>query len=178
MNRREFGRLAAASAVMIVAAGRTSAADWQGTLAAARGQTVYFHAWGGDPKINDFIAWVGALAQERHGVTLTHVKLAATSDAVARVVAEQAAGQTSGGAVDLIWINGENFAAMKSQGLLFGPFADGLPNFALVDELHATRKSFLVALGVDGVGLRAKPIAVAARGEPTRADLAPVVHRP
>ena len=135
MNRREFGRLAAASAVMIVAAGRTSAADWQGTLAAARGQTVYFHAWGGDPKINDFIAWVGALAQERHGVTLTHVKLAATSDAVARVVAEQAAGQTSGGAVDLIWINGENFAAMKSKGLLFGPFADGLPNFALVDTL-------------------------------------------
>ena len=31
--------------------------------------------------------------------------------AVARVVAEKAAGQLTGGSVDLIWINGENFAA-------------------------------------------------------------------
>lgn len=62
-----------------------------------------------------------------------HVKLASTSDAVARVVAEQAAGQGSGGAVDLIWINGENFAAMKTAGLLMGPFAKALPNWSLVD---------------------------------------------
>ena len=133
MNRREFGRLAGASAAVALWGGKAAAADWQATLAAARGQTVYFHAWGGDAKINDFITWLGALALDRHGVTLTHVKLAATSDAVARVLAEQAAGQTEGGAVDLIWINGENFAAMKSRGLLHGPFAQGLPNFALVD---------------------------------------------
>ena len=133
MNRREFGRLAGAGAAIMLAPGRATAADWQSILGAARGQTVYFHAWGGDPKINDFIAWMGGLAQARHGVTLTHVKLAATADAVARVVAEQAAGQTAGGAVDLIWINGENFAAMKAKGLLYGPFAEALPNFALVD---------------------------------------------
>ena len=135
MNRREFGRLAGAGAAIMLAAGRATAADWQGILDAARGQTVYFHAWGGDPKINDFIAWMGGLAAERHAVTLTHVKLAATADAVARVVAEQAAGQTAGGAVDLIWINGENFAAMKAKGLLYGPFAEALPNFALVDTV-------------------------------------------
>lgn len=135
MNRREFGRLAGAGAAIMLAAGRATAADWQGILDAARGQTVYFHAWGGDPKINDFIAWMGGLAQARHGVTLTHVKLASTADAVARVVAEQAAGQTAGGAVDLIWINGENFAAMKAKGLLYGPFATALPNFALVDTV-------------------------------------------
>jgi putative thiamine transport system substrate-binding protein len=68
-------------------------------------------------------------------VTLEHVKLASTADAVARVLAERDAGQTSGGAVDLIWINGENFAAMKAQGLLFGPFAEALPNWALVDTV-------------------------------------------
>ncbi|MBE0555365.1 MAG: ABC transporter substrate-binding protein, partial [Rhodobacteraceae bacterium] len=83
--------------------------------------------------INDFIAWVGAEAQVRHGVTLEHVKLASTADAVARVLAERDAGQTTGGAVDLIWINGENFAAMKEKGLLFGPFAERLPNWPLVD---------------------------------------------
>jgi putative thiamine transport system substrate-binding protein len=104
-------------------------------LAQAKGQEVFFHAWGGDPKINAFIAWVGEEAAARYGVTLTHVKLAATSDAVARVQAEQAAGKGSGGAVDLIWINGENFAAMKRAGMLYGPFAQSLPNWALVDTL-------------------------------------------
>ena len=135
MNRREFGRLAGAGAALALWGGKAMAADWQATLDAARGQTVYFHAWGGDPKINDFIGWIGGVAKDRHDVSLIHVKLAATSDAVARVVAEQAAGQTTGGAVDLIWINGENFAAMKSQALLHGPFAADLPNFALVDTV-------------------------------------------
>ena len=135
MKRREFGRLTVAGLAASLVGVGARAADWTAVLAAARGTQVYFHAWGGDPKINDFIVWVGSLAKDRFGITLTHVKLAATTDAVARVQAEQAAGQTTGGAVDLIWINGENFAAMKSRGLLFGPFAEMLPNFALVDTL-------------------------------------------
>jgi putative thiamine transport system substrate-binding protein len=48
-------------------------------------------------------------------------------------VAEKAAGRDEGGSVDLIWINGENFAAMKRQDLLLGPFAEDLPNFRYVD---------------------------------------------
>ena len=71
--------------------------------------------------------------QARHGIELVHVKLTDTAEAVARVVAEKAAGRTEGGAVDLIWINGENFASMKAQDLLFGPFAQDLPNFRYVD---------------------------------------------
>ena len=51
------------------------------------------------------------------------------------MVAEKAAGRTEGGSVDLIWLNGENFAAMKSQDLLFGPFVDRLPNFRYVDTV-------------------------------------------
>ena len=61
------------------------------------------------------------------------MKLSDTADAVARVLAEKAAGNTDAGSVDLIWINGENFAAMKEADLLFGPFVAELPNFALVD---------------------------------------------
>lgn len=133
LTRRHFGQITLAGAGLLLAGRPALAADWQATLAAAQGKTVWWHAWGGDPKINDFIAWVGTLAQERHGVTLEHVKLAATADAVARVLAERDAGQTTGGAVDLIWINGENFAAMQAQGLLHGPFAEDLPNWPLVD---------------------------------------------
>lgn len=133
MNRREFGGLGLGLALF--GAGHGWASDWAAVLAQAKGQEVFFHAWGGDPKINAFIGWLGEQAFARFGVRLTHVKLAATSDAVARVQAEQAAGKASGGAVDLIWINGENFAAMKGAGLLYGPFAESLPNWALVDTL-------------------------------------------
>lgn len=137
MNRRHFLVASALAATALTAlppsALLAQSPDWQTVLAEAKGQTVYWHAWGGDPKINDFIAWVGDQAQDRYGVALTHVKLASTADAVARVLAEKEAGITTGGAVDLIWINGENFAAMKAQGLLQGPFAESLPNWNLVD---------------------------------------------
>jgi putative thiamine transport system substrate-binding protein len=148
MNRRAFGKTALSTlALMAVHPRLAFAGDWVAVLAEAKGQTVYWHAWGGDTKINDFIAFIGAEAQTRYGVTLEHVKLASTADAVARVLAEQQAGQTTGGAVDLIWINGENFAAMKAQGLLFGPFAEALPNWPLVDTVGkpATRTDFTLA---------------------------------
>jgi putative thiamine transport system substrate-binding protein len=133
MHRRRFGQLTALFALGATLPRLAFAGDWEAVLAEAQGQTVYWHAWGGDPKINDFIAWVGQQAQAQYGVTLEHVKLASTADAVAQVLAERDAGKTSGGAVDLIWINGENFAAMKAAGLLHGPFAESLPNWALVD---------------------------------------------
>ncbi|WP_145106282.1 ABC transporter substrate-binding protein [Cereibacter sediminicola] len=131
MFGRIMGTALACLAALAPAAGAGEA--WDRVLAEAEGQTVYWHAWGGDPKINAFITWVGEEAQARHGVRLEQVKLADTTDAVARVLAEKQAGRTTGGAVDLIWINGENFAAMKAQGLLSGPFAESLPNWRYVD---------------------------------------------
>ncbi len=119
----------------IVAASATDAADFAAVRERARGQTVFFYAWGGSPQINDYIAWAGARTLARFGVGLTQVKLTDTGEAVSRVLAEKEAGRDSGGAVDLVWINGENFAAMKEKGLLFGPFARDLPGFALVDTV-------------------------------------------
>jgi len=133
MHRRTALQLLASLPAFAGFSEKALAAEWDGILTDAKGQTVYWHAWGGDPKINDFITWVGDKAQERFGVSLEHVKLASTADAVARVLAEKQAGQVEGGAVDLIWINGENFAAMRAQGLLHGPFTDTLPNWPLVD---------------------------------------------
>ncbi|MGR3484794.1 MAG: ABC transporter substrate-binding protein [Paracoccaceae bacterium] len=110
-------------------------ADWDSVLAQAEGQTVFWHAWGGSTTTNDFIAWIGDQVAE-HGVTLEHVKLTDTADAVTRVIAERQAGQDADGAVDMIWINGTNFAAMKEADLLFGPFAEDLPNYAGVDATN------------------------------------------
>lgn len=107
--------------------------SWKETVAEAKGQTVYFNAWGGDETINGYIGWVGEEVQARFGIELKHVKLADTAEAVARVLAEKTAGRENGGSIDLIWINGENFASMKEQDLLFGPFVEDLPSFAHVD---------------------------------------------
>ncbi len=107
--------------------------DWDGVLAEAGGQQVFFHAWGGDPRRNDYIAWAAEQVQDRYGVTVNHVKLSDTAEAVSRVVAEKGAGRDSGGSVDLIWINGANFASMKAQDLLFGPWAEQVPNWQYVD---------------------------------------------
>jgi putative thiamine transport system substrate-binding protein len=119
--------------ILAAPTGEATAGSWETTLAKARGQTVYWNAWAGDEQINAYIAWVGSRVRERFGIELVHVKIADTAEAVARVVAEKAAGREEGGSVDLIWINGENFAAMKRQDLLFGPFAEDLPNFRHVD---------------------------------------------
>jgi len=107
--------------------------SWAAIQAKARGQTVFFNAWGGDERTNSFIEWAGQRVLAESGVTVRHVKLRDTAEAVQRVVAEKAAGRTSGGTVDMIWINGPNFLAMKEQGLHLGPFTQILPNFALVD---------------------------------------------
>jgi len=122
-------------AVTLLLAGSASAlaGPWDDILTKARGQTVYWNAWGGDPTTNDFIAWVGQSVLKDYGVKVVQVKLTDTSDAVTRVLAEKTAGRNGGGTVDLIWINGANFAAMKRKGLLFGPFSGELPNYGLVD---------------------------------------------
>ena len=112
-----------------------AAAGWEDTTAAARGKVVYWNAWAGDPRINDYIGWVGGQVRERYGIDLRHVKVTDTADVVSRVLAEKAAGKDQGGSVDLVWINGENFAAMKENRLLYGPFVDRLPNARLIDTV-------------------------------------------
>jgi putative thiamine transport system substrate-binding protein len=134
-----FDRFARAVAVAVlgvmtsVAAHANEPRPWPEIEAAAKGQTVHWNAWGGDGRINAYIDWVGDQVAARYGIELEHVKLADTADAIARVVAEKAAGRDAGGSVDLIWLNGENFASMKRQGLLHGPWVARAPNFAFVD---------------------------------------------
>ncbi|MEM8592763.1 MAG: ABC transporter substrate-binding protein, partial [Pseudomonadota bacterium] len=106
---------------------------WDAVKEEAVGQTVFWHAWGGSTTTNDFIAWVGERVMNDYGVTLEHVKLSSTADAVTRVIAEKDAGENDDGAVDMIWINGENFIALKDANLLFGPFAEQLPNWQYID---------------------------------------------
>ncbi len=121
----------AASLAPVQAQEAPAAETWADIEAEARGQTVYWNAWGGDAGINRYIDWVAERMEERFDMAVVHVKLDDAAAAVSRVIAEKSAGNVDDGAIDLVWINGENFAAMKRHALLFGPFASRLPNFAL-----------------------------------------------
>ncbi len=131
-SRRTFLKTATALGMLPLIRSNALAADWLAIEAEAKGQTVYFNAWAGSDTINAYIKWVGDELAKRHGVTLEHVKITDTAEVVKRVRDEVAAGK-SDGSVDLVWINGENFRTMKTEKLLFGPFASELPNFKFVD---------------------------------------------
>ncbi len=113
-----------------------SVETWENLKDQAKGQTVYFNAWGGDTRINSYIDWVGKQVQKKYNIKLVHVKLTDTSHAVAKVLSEKNADNTSKGSIDLIWINGENFASMKHNGLLQSPWLADLPSFKYVDVLN------------------------------------------
>ena len=99
----------------------------------ARGQTVRWWMYGGDDRINAYVDERVKPAAERLGVKLERVPISDTADAVQRVVAERRAGKDSGGAVDLIWINGENFAAGKQAGLWLEDWSEDLTNSRYID---------------------------------------------
>jgi putative thiamine transport system substrate-binding protein len=128
ITRRGLALLATAAAMPA----RAQSLAWRDIEARARGQVVAFNAWAGDDRNNAFIAWAAERVRASHNIELRHVRLRDTAEAVTRVVAERTAGRDKGGAVDLIWLNGPNFLALKQQGFLLR-FAETLPNFALVD---------------------------------------------
>lgn len=126
-------------------------ADWDAVLDEARGQTVYWYAWAGEERTNDYIQWTANRVAEDFDIELVHVKLSDTAEAVSRVLAEKQAGNDDRGNVDLIWINGENFATMKANDLLFGPWSDQLPHYPLTDPENTPAVRYDWTIPVDGL---------------------------
>ncbi len=134
LNRRQFSsRALLGSALLPLSTLSLAQSSWTDIEKKARGQTVVMNAWGGSERINAYLAWAGEEVQKQFGVKLEHVKVTDTADVVKRVRNEKAAGRTADGSVDLVWINGENFLAMKREAMLFGPWAESLPSFKFVD---------------------------------------------
>ena len=122
------------SGVLVLAVfSQAVAKDWSEIEKQANGQTVYFNAWGGSQTINEYIQWAARQVQKKHNVRVIHVKATDISDVVSRILVEKAADKKTNGSVDLMWINGENFKAMKENKLLYGPFSQKLPYYQLVD---------------------------------------------
>ena len=87
--------------------------------------------YGGDERGNAYVDDVLAPAAADVGVTLRRVPVADTKEAMRRILAERQAGRTDG-SVDLVWVNGDNFATGRQAGAWLTGWTDRLPNMALV----------------------------------------------
>ena len=135
--------LAACAPKSDMAAAEFDLADWDSVLAAADGQTVNWYMWGGSDAINAYVDnFYGVALKERYNITLNRVPVADAADYINQVLSEKEAG-VENGAVDLMWINGENFFTLKQAEMLYADWAQAIPNSALVDwENPAINRDF------------------------------------
>ncbi|MGB9140594.1 MAG: ABC transporter substrate-binding protein, partial [Aestuariivirga sp.] len=148
-SRRDFLNATVAATFLPLISRPGFAGEWTDLEAEAKGQTVYFNAWAGSEPINAYIVWAAEQVKIRYGITLEHVKISDAAEVVRRVRDEVKAGKAEG-STDLVWINGENFRTMKTEKLLFGPFANSLPNFKYVDTVSKPTTLVDFAEATDG----------------------------
>ncbi len=104
---------------------------WDAIVEEADGQDVYFYMWGGADHINNWVSgYFKDHLKENFNINLEMVPIDGAPVYVNKVLGEKQAGRNTGGAVDVVWVNGENFKTMRQGELLFGPYADVLPNIA------------------------------------------------
>lgn len=147
--------------------------DWSAVLEQARGQDVRWYMYGGDDTLNDFVTGYLADRLERHGVGIDQVRITDTVDAVNKVLAEKQAGRDRDGSVDLIWVNGENFATGRQADIWHCGYDRDLPNATYVDfEDPAVTHDFGVPVdGCESVWQHADSALVYDSAALTRADV-------
>ena len=116
--------------------------NWQEIETKARGTTVNFAMWAGDENRNRFFQTNAAVAlKQKFEIDLRIIPLGDTAEVISKLLNEKSAGKTANGSVDMIWINGENFRTAKQGDLLWGKFAEYLPNNRYYDA-EAGKRDF------------------------------------
>lgn len=106
-------------------------ADWEAVLEAARGTNVTFYGWGGNELVNNWIDdTLAPYCKATYDITVERVPM--DIDMILNKLAGDKAAENDQGSIDLIWINGENFATAKENGLLLGPSANTCPTIPLM----------------------------------------------
>ncbi|SKB46542.1 putative spermidine/putrescine transport system substrate-binding protein [Acetoanaerobium noterae] len=91
--------------------------------------TVTFYGWGGSEVTNAWIdGYLTDAVAKKYNIKLERVGM--NIDEILNLLLNEKQAGTDKGSIDIIWINGENFASAKENGLLFGPFASELENFS------------------------------------------------
>ncbi len=107
--------------------------SWDQVVAQSKGSTVNLFMWGGDDNINRYInEYVAPQLKRTYDITLRQTPLGDTAEAVNKLLGEKTANKSSGGSIDLVWINGENYRTLRQGNLLYGPWAQQLPNANII----------------------------------------------
>lgn len=115
------------------ASGALDTSNWASVEAAAKGQTVNWYMYGAIDSLNAYINGYVTDQLKAKGITLNQVKITDTVEAVNKVLAEKQAGKDDSGSVDMIWINGENFATLQQAKLLYCGYVKDLPSAKYID---------------------------------------------
>lgn len=106
---------------------------WESVLSQARGTTVTWRMWRGDPAVNAYVDhWVAPRVRSQFGIEV-HAVDGQGAEMVNTLVTEREAQPGRAGSTSLLWINGETFAQLRHEQLLSGPWSTRLPNASLVD---------------------------------------------
>ncbi len=103
--------------------------QWEDISKEAEGETVNIYMWSGDQSVNEYMDnWVKPLVKEELNINLNRVAINDPKDMINKLLTEKEV-EKSNGSIDIIWMNGENFKLANENNLLWGPFADKLPNY-------------------------------------------------
>ena len=106
--------------------------SWNDILKEAKGQTVNFMMWQGDPQINKYIiSYIVPSIKEKYGIDL-RVSSGQGNQIVSILMGEREAAEKTS-EIDMCWINGATFYQLRQIDALFGPFVNKLPNTQYMD---------------------------------------------
>ncbi len=106
---------------------------WEEILEEADGQTVNWYLWGGSTAINDMIDNEFSAEAAKYGVKINRVGVNNITEAINTIISEKEAGKTSGGSVDLLWVNGANFRTMVEADITLKNWAEEIPSSEKID---------------------------------------------
>ncbi|WP_430882916.1 ABC transporter substrate-binding protein [Fusibacter sp. JL216-2] len=124
---------------------------WEEHLQASKGTSVNLHMWGGSDLVNNYIdQFVAPRLEEKYAIRLNRVPITDARDMINKLITEKDVDKTDG-SIDLMWINGENFALSKENNLLLGSYADLIPNYSALIDTSAKDNLYDFGLATDGM---------------------------
>ncbi len=123
--------------------------SWENHLETSKGSTVNIHMWGGSDLVNNYVdQFIAPRLLEKYEITLNRVPISDPRDTINKLVTEKEVDK-SNGSIDIMWINGENFALAKENSLLLGSYAGQLPNYQNLVDTNATDIIYDFGLATD-----------------------------
>lgn len=105
--------------------------NWEEIVNKAKNQSITFYGWGGDPKVNQYVDTIASKLKAQYNITIKRVDMM-PPDYLDIISTEKEANKDS--AIDVVWINGNNFKLAKDKDLLMKDVTTYLPNMKFVDE--------------------------------------------